>query len=209
VPEHDPGGEPADRPGLAEVPRASRSPISDRPVAATAGAGGPGRDGRLRDVLLQPRYLKHLPVERLKIGPLLRRRAGPGSRFGTGPRGERRERDGPRHRRAILAIAESAGCPWWPRESRPRSSVAPCSTWACRQGQGFLFARPMPARAATCLLAEADTVAGRSRLGRRRPDGGLAGSSRSGQGSRRETGRYRGRRPGRRGGRSSGHRVER
>jgi EAL domain-containing protein (putative c-di-GMP-specific phosphodiesterase class I) len=60
--------------------------------------------------------------------------------------------------RAILAIAESAGMSVVAEGIETEEQRRVLIELGCPQGQGFLFARPMPADAATCLLAEADRL---------------------------------------------------
>jgi diguanylate cyclase (GGDEF)-like protein len=104
-------------------------------------------------------YLKHLPVERLKIDRVFVAGLIPGSlpipAQGASPG------DGMVDRgivRAILAIAESAGMSVVAEGIETEEQRQVLIELGCRQGQGFLFARPMPARAATGLLAEADRL---------------------------------------------------
>ena len=100
-------------------------------------------------------YLTHLPVERLKIdGTFI---------AGLIPdvEGEAAEGDARVDRgivRAILAIADSAGMSVVAEGIETEEQRRVLIALGCPQGQGFLFARPMSARAVTCLLAEADRL---------------------------------------------------
>jgi EAL domain-containing protein (putative c-di-GMP-specific phosphodiesterase class I) len=95
-------------------------------------------------------YLKHLPIERLKIDRTFVAGLVPGAVSGNGmDRGIVR---------AILAIAESAGMSVVAEGIETEEQRRALIDLGCPQGQGFLFARPMPARAATGLLAEADRL---------------------------------------------------
>lgn len=113
-------------------------------------------------------YLKHLPVERLKIdrtfvaGLVHAPRDDPGViPTQTGRRGSGPGSGGGMDRgivRAILAIAESAGMSVVAEGIETEEQRRVLIELGCRQGQGFLFARPMRAEAASSLLAEADRL---------------------------------------------------
>jgi diguanylate cyclase (GGDEF)-like protein len=105
-------------------------------------------------------YLKHLPIERLKIdrtfvsglgaGPVV-----PSPRDGqSGP--EVSDGSAGMDRgivRAILAIAESAGMSVVAEGIETEEQRRELIELGCRQGQGYLFARPMPAKDIPGLLA--------------------------------------------------------
>jgi EAL domain-containing protein (putative c-di-GMP-specific phosphodiesterase class I) len=105
-------------------------------------------------------YLKHLPVERLKIDRTFVAGLVPGSDAGLIPAQVDRASVGMDRGivRAILAIAESAGMSVVAEGIETEEQRRVLIELGCRQGQGFLFARPMPARAVTCMLAEADRL---------------------------------------------------
>jgi EAL domain-containing protein (putative c-di-GMP-specific phosphodiesterase class I) len=90
--------------------------------------------------------LKHLPVERLKIdrtfvvGLIAESAGGGGMDRGIV--------------RAILAIAESAGMSVLAEGIETEDQREVLLELGCGQGQGYLFARPLPARSATLLLTE-------------------------------------------------------
>jgi diguanylate cyclase (GGDEF)-like protein len=93
-------------------------------------------------------YLKHLPVERLKIDQSFV--AGLGAATADGiDRGIVR---------AILAIAESAGMSVVAEGVETEEQRQVLRDLGCHRGQGFLFARPMPAEDADALLAEATNL---------------------------------------------------
>jgi diguanylate cyclase (GGDEF)-like protein len=122
-------------------------------------------------------YLKHLPVERLKIDqtfvaglmsgsgrelsslagliPAQVGRACGADNRGADPRGGGMDRG---IVRAILAIAESAGMSVVAEGIETEEQRQVLLELGCPLGQGFLFARPMPAEAASGLLAEADRL---------------------------------------------------
>jgi diguanylate cyclase (GGDEF)-like protein len=91
-------------------------------------------------------YLKHLQVERLKIDRSFV--AG----LSSGPAGS----DGMDRGivRAILAIAESAGMSVVAEGIETEDQRQVLLGLGCRQGQGYLFARPMPAAEASRLLLD-------------------------------------------------------
>ena len=119
-------------------------------------------------------YLKHLPVERLKIDRTFVAGLvpGPDAGPGGGPIPGQVDRASVDRAsvdqgsigmdrgivRAILAIAESAGMSVVAEGIETEEQRRVLIELGCSQGQGFLFARPMPARAVTCLLAEADRL---------------------------------------------------
>jgi len=98
-------------------------------------------------------YLKHLPVERLKIDRLFVAGLAPGTADPSDGTGMDRGIV-----RAILAIADSAGMSVVAEGIETEDQRQVLVDLGCLQGQRFLFARPMPAAAASGLLAEADRL---------------------------------------------------
>jgi EAL domain-containing protein (putative c-di-GMP-specific phosphodiesterase class I) len=102
-------------------------------------------------------YLKHLPVERLKIdhlfvAGLVPEPADPAPGMTEAPAVAGMDRG---IVRAVLAIAESAGMSVVAEGIETEEQRRVLIELGCRQGQGYLFARPMRTRSVSTLLEQA------------------------------------------------------